>query len=137
MVENIFDQLNKTTVSYAVCVAFLTSNIENEKLGLDCFLIAPSSDFQILKKYGFKLSEKNEGYSLSYSGLICEKTLSDKEFSIFKKRLNEYRLVVDNTYGRIYELQRNSLSLLVKKQKREAFLNNLKNSSFMKEKNYG
>lgn len=136
MGTKIFDKLNKTNIPYAICIGIYKSTIEEDRQGLDCFLIAPASKLSELIKYGFKANKEEDQRYLCES-LICVRNLSRDDYKAFKKIIHTYHQAIDNRFGRVYEVKGNSLSELLKKQKRESILFNSNNHIQMKEKNYG
>lgn len=116
MKTKIFDRLNKTHIPYAICMGVFTSPLEEDRQGVDCFLTAPVSNLSELIKYGFKAIKEEDQRYLCES-LICVRELSQNDYNTFKKVRSNYKQVVNNRFGQVYEIKENSLSEFLKKQK--------------------
>lgn len=100
---NIFEELKKLNVCYAVCVGFVTLKGVTQNSTKDYFIASPCDNR--LKKIGFRISVKTRD--------IMEYSMDTSEILAFKSISFKYRLALSCDDGRVYELPKWSLKQVI------------------------
>jgi len=92
---NIFEKLDLKGIPYAVCVSY--STMKRKTIGWcanEYFLIVKHD---AVPKHSMAFLKSNNITNLS------ERNLSEKEISIFKQKISDFVLKLENKYGKVYE----------------------------------
>ena len=97
VIIDIFDKLKDRNIKYAVCVAHKSFAVGGSNLHQkDFFVIIKDSGINKYRKLGFINVPNFKAYS---------RDLTTIEFQEFKKDLNSYKQVINNKFGRVYEIK--------------------------------
>ena len=96
--KNIFQELEKRKIPYAVGVALTEFKIPGVGCDRDYYIMAYSGDKSKLRGLRFgKCQSKNHS--------IIERNLSDREVDLFKHLQENFNKVLHDENGRVYELK--------------------------------